>query len=143
MNTPVTKSLIPNRILYTMLRVSDLDKSIAFYRDMLGMQELRRETFPEGKFTLVFMGYGDASTQPTVELTYNWGDNIYELGNGYGHIALEVDDIYQLETELQQRGVNILRPAAPMTFAPEETGDKEIIAFITDPDGYKVELIQA
>ncbi|MBM7067007.1 lactoylglutathione lyase [Actibacterium sp. 188UL27-1] len=133
---------IPNRILYTMLRVRDLDRSLKFYQDALGMYEMRRETFPEGKFTLVFIGYGDAASDAVIELTYNWDDNDYELGNAYGHIALEVDDIYAMEKHLKSLGVHVVRPAGPMTFAPEETGVKEVISFIEDPDGYRIEFIE-
>lgn len=96
----MTVKPVPNRILYTMLRVRDLDRSLAFYRDALGMHEMRRETFPEGKFTLVFIGYGDATTDAVIELTYNWGDETYDLGTAYGHIALEVDDIHRMEQHL-------------------------------------------
>ncbi len=132
----------PNRILYTMLRVRNLDRSLKFYQDALGMHEMRRETFPDGKFTLVFIGYGDAASDAVIELTYNWGDNDYELGNAYGHIAIEVDDIYAMEEDLNSLGVKVVRPAGPMTFAPEETGVKEVISFIEDPDGYRIELIE-
>lgn len=143
-NTSIPADLLPSKILYSMQRVSNLDQSIEFYRDMLGMKELRRETFPKGQFTLVFMGYGESSGESAVELTYNWGeDSSYEMGTGYGHIAVGVNDIYRLEKALQEQGVEVIRRAGPMTFAPTETGEKEVIAFIRDPDGYKVELIQA
>lgn len=132
----------PNRILYTMFRVRDLDRSLAFYQDALGMHEMRRETFPEGKFTLVFIGYGDAATDAVIELTYNWGDETYDLGTAYGHIALEVDDIHRMEQHFLSLGVTVVRPAGAMTFAPKETGIKEVISFITDPDGYRIELIE-
>ena len=133
---------VPNRILYTMLRVSDLEKSLKFYQDALGMHEMRRETFPDGKFTLAFIGYGDAASDAVIELTYNWGETKYDLGNAYGHIALEVDDIYDMEQHLIGCGVKVTRAAGPMTFAPEETGLREVIAFIEDPDGYRIELIE-
>lgn len=136
------KNPVPNRILYTMLRVSDLERSLKFYQDALGMHEMRRETFPEGEFTLVFVGYGDAASDAVIELTYNWGDTTYDLGNAYGHIALEVDDIYAMEQQLIAQGVKMTRAAGPMTFAPEETGLKEVIAFLEDPDGYRIELIE-
>jgi len=142
MNSPLQQSNIPNGILYTMIRVGDLDRSIAFYRDALGMREVRRETFPEGRFTLVFMGYGNDPSMPTVELTWNWDETEYTHGSGYGHIALEVADIAGACERLQAQGVNILRPAGPMKFAPEETGERENIAFIEDPDGYRIELIE-
>lgn len=130
-------------ILYTMLRVGDLDRSIAFYRDALGMHEMRRETFPEGRFTLVFMGYGDNSPAPTIELTWNWDETSYQHGNAYGHIALEVSDIYAACERLTKMGVKLTRPPGPMKFAPVETGEKELIAFVEDPDGYSIELIGA
>ena len=131
------------RILYTMLRVGDLDRSIAFYTDALGMTEIRRETFPEGRFTLVFMGYGDSPLAPTVELTWNWDETGYTHGTGYGHIALEVADIHAACDHLTKMGVTVTRPAGPMKFAPIETGAKEVIAFLSDPDGYSIELIEA
>ena len=133
----------PTRILYTMVRVGDLERSIAFYADALGMREMRRETFPEGRFTLVFMGYGDSSSAPTVELTWNWDETGYQHGTGYGHIALEVPDIYAACEHLTKMSVKVTRPAGPMKFAPSETGEKEVIAFLEDPDGYSIELIEA
>lgn len=123
------------RILHTMLRVGDLERSIAFYTDVLGMRLLRRNEYPEGKFTLAFLGYGDESEQAVIELTYNWGVDSYELGNGYGHIALEVDDVYQATDAIRQRGGKILREAGPMN------AGTTIIAFVEDPDGYPIELI--
>ncbi|MCG7984637.1 lactoylglutathione lyase [Candidatus Thiodiazotropha endoloripes] len=136
-------NVLPSRILYTMIRVSDLDRSVAFYRDLLGMRELRRETFTEGRFTLVFMGYEEVSPHAWIELTYNWDQDSYELGTGYGHVALEVDDIYAAFERLEQAGVSVVLRPGPMTIAPDETGHREVIAFIEDPDGYKIELIQA
>ncbi len=134
--------MIPHRILYTMIRVGDLNRSIAFYRDALGMREIRRETFPEGRFTLVFMGYGDDLRTTTIELTWNWDKAAYSHGSGFGHIALEVEDIRGACERLEAHGVKILRPAGPMAFAPEETGIRESIAFAEDPDGYRIELIE-
>ena len=134
---------IPSRILYTMLRVSNLERSIAFYRDALGMTELRRETFTQGRFTLVFIGYGDDASNAVIELTYNWDEDSYELGTGYGHIALEVADIYAACNRLEGMGVKIIREPGLMTFAVDETGHREEIAFIEDPDGYMIELIHA
>lgn len=125
-----------------MLRVGNLEQSIAFYRDALGMQELRRETFTRGRFTLVFMGYGSETRNAVIELTYNWDESNYVLGTSYGHIALAVDDIDAVCNRLKMLPVNIVRPAGPMTFAADETEEKEIIAFIEDPDGYRIELIQ-
>jgi lactoylglutathione lyase len=126
-----------------MMRVGDLDQSTAFYEDALGMREIRRETFPEGRFTLVFMGYCSSLSGPTVELTWNWDETSYEHGTGYGHIALEVADIYATCEHLAKMGIKVTRPAGPMKFAPTETGEKEVIAFLNDPDGYSIELIQA
>jgi lactoylglutathione lyase len=133
---------LPTGILYTMVRVGDLDRSVAFYQDALGMREMRRETFPEGRFTLVFMGYGDDPSAPTVELTWNWDETSYQHGTGYGHIALGVTDIYAACERLTEMGVRVTRPAGPMKFAPTETGEKEVIAFLNDPDGYSIELIE-
>lgn len=133
----------PSRILYTMVRVSDLDHSIAFYRDALGMQEQHRETFSDARFTLVFMGYGDTANNSTIELTHNWGEGDYTHGTGYGHIALEVDDIYAACTRLTEMGVEITRAPGPMKMVVDETGEREVIAFLQDPDGYKIELIEA
>jgi len=123
------------RLLHTMIRVGDLDRSIAFYTDVLGMKLLRRQDYPEGKFTLAFVGYGDEASNTAIELTYNWGVAGYELGNGFGHIALEVDDVYRAADEIRQRGGTILREAGPMN------AGTTIIAFVADPDGYPIELI--
>jgi lactoylglutathione lyase len=123
------------RILHTMLRVGDLDRSIAFYTEVLGMKLLRRRDYPDGKFTLAFLGYGDEGEQPAIELTYNWGVDKYELGSGYGHIALEMDDVHQATAEIKARGGRILREAGPMN------AGTTIIAFVADPDGYPIELI--
>lgn len=123
------------RILHTMLRVGDLDRSIRFYTDVLGMNLLRRNEYPDGKFTLAFVGYGDESEGAVIELTYNWGVEQYELGEGYGHIALEVDDVYRATEGIRERGGKILRDAGPMN------GGATVIAFVEDPDGYPIELI--
>lgn len=123
------------RILHTMIRVGDLDRSIAFYTEVLGMKLLRRHDYPEGKFTLAFVGYGDEHDNSVIELTYNWGVDHYELGSGFGHIALEVDDVYQATDEIKRRGGKILREAGPMN------AGTTIIAFVADPDGYPIELI--
>ncbi len=136
-----TPAVVPSRILYTMVRVTDLDRSIAFYRDALGMRELRRETFSDARFTLVFIGYGDEASNAVIELTYNWDTESYQHGTGYGHVALEVEDIYGACARLEKLGVKVVRAAGPMMAAPDETGERETIAFIEDPDGYRIELI--
>lgn len=125
------------RLLHTMLRVGDLDKSIAFYTEVLGMELLRRQDYPAGEFTLAFLGYGDESDHTVLELTYNWGVSSYDLGEGYGHIAIEVDDVYQATDAIQSAGGKIIRAAGPMN------AGTTIIAFAEDPDGYQIELIGA
>ena len=124
------------RILHTMLRVGDLERSLAFYTGVLGMTLLRRHEYPEGKFTLAFVGYGPEAEQAALELTHNWGTDRYELGTGYGHVALEVDDAYAACAEIKARGGVVTREAGPMKHGTT------VIAFVQDPDGYKVELIQ-
>lgn len=124
------------RILHTMLRVVDLDRSIAFYTEVLGMQLLRRKDYPEGRFTLAFVGYGDESAGAVLELTHNWDTKSYELGNAYGHIALAVPDAAAACAAIKARGGKVVREAGPMKHG------STIIAFVDDPDGYKVELIQ-
>ncbi len=123
------------RILHTMLRVGDLERSVRFYTEVLGMRELRRKEYPDGKFTLVFLGYGEESENTVLELTYNWGQAHYELGNGFGHIAIEVEDVYQACETMRKRGGKIIREAGPMN------AGSTIIAFLEDPDGYPIELI--
>jgi lactoylglutathione lyase len=123
------------RLLHTMLRVGDLERSIDFYQNVLGMKLLRRKDYPDGKFTLAFVGYGDESDNTVIELTYNWGTDSYDLGEGYGHIAIEVDDVYEAVDELRNRGGKVIREAGPMN------AGTTIIAFIEDPDGYPIELI--
>ncbi len=123
------------RLLHTMLRVGDLERSIEFYTRVLGMKLLRRKDYPDGKFTLAFVGYGDESDHTVIELTHNWDTESYKLGDGYGHIAIEVDDVHAAVDELQGRGGKVIRPAGPMN------AGTTIIAFIEDPDGYQVELI--
>ena len=123
------------RILHTMLRTGDLDRSIKFYTEVLGMKLLRQKKYPDGKFTLAFLGYGDKSENTVIELTYNWGVDRYETGTGFGHIALEVDDVYEATDEIRKRGGKILRDAGPMN------AGTTIIAFVEDPDGYQIELI--
>lgn len=138
----IASALAPDRILYTMLRVSDLDTSITFYRDMLGMSELGRETFPDAKFTAVFMGYGDRAKDAVLELTYNWENQGYEHGTAYGNLSLAVNDVYALEAFLQQYDVTILRPAGELPIVSSELGKKYTLAHIADPDGYRIELMQ-
>ena len=123
------------RILHTMIRVGDLDRSIKFYTEVLGMKLLRRKDYPDGEFTLAFIGYGEESNNTVIELTYNWGKESYDLGNGFGHIALEVDDVYQATEEIRKRGGKIIRDAGPMN------AGTTIISFVEDPDGYQIELI--
>ena len=124
------------RILHTMLRVGDLDKSLAFYTEVLGMKLLRRTDFPGGKFTLAFVGYQDEKDAAVLELTHNWGVDHYEIGSGYGHVALEVDDAYAACAEIKKRGGIVTREAGPMQHGTS------VIAFVQDPDGYKIELVQ-
>ncbi len=124
------------RILHTMLRVGDLERSLAFYTQVLGMQLLRKKDYPDGKFTLAFVGFGPESEQAALELTYNWGTEKYELGTGFGHVALEVPDAYAACAEIKKRGGVVTREAGPMKHG------STVIAFVQDPDGYKIELIQ-
>ena len=133
---------VPTRLLHTMLRIHDIERSLGFYCDGLRMREFRRETFPEGKFTLIFIGYGDEANHSVIELTHNWESDTYTHGTGYGHIALEVPDVRQACARLERMGIEISRPAGPMSFAPLENGLRETIAFVTDPDGYRIELIE-
>lgn len=125
-----------NRILHTMLRVGDLDRSIAFYRDIMGMELLRKNENTEYKYTLAFLGYGDESENSVIELTYNWGVEEYDLGNSYGHIALGFDDIYAACDAIKAAGGNVTREPGPVKGGTTE------IAFVKDPDGYMIELIQ-
>jgi len=124
------------RVLHTMLRVGDLDRSIGFYTDVLGMTLLRRHDYPDGKFTLAFVGYGPESDGAVIELTYNYGVDRYELGTGYGHVALEVEDAARACEEIRTRGGRVVREAGPMKHG------STVIAFVEDPDGYRIELIQ-
>lgn len=123
------------RLLHTMLRVGDLDKSIAFYTQVLGMKLLRRTDYPEGKFTLAFVGYGEEKDTSVIELTHNWDTKSYDLGNGYGHIALEVEDVYKACETIRANGGKITREPGPMMHGTS------ILAFVEDPDGYKIELL--
>lgn len=124
------------RLLHTMLRVTDIEASIAFYRDVLGMRLLRRTDFPEGRFTLAFVGYDDESRQAVVELTHNWDQDHYEMGDAYGHIAIGVDDVYATCEQVRDRGGRVVRDAGPMK------GGTRVLAFVEDPDGYKIELLE-
>jgi lactoylglutathione lyase len=124
------------RILHTMLRVGDLDRSIAFYTEVLGMRVLRRKDYPDGKFTLAFLGYDDEDKAAVLELTHNWGVEKYELGTAYGHIAIQVDDAYRACEDVKKRGGKVTREAGPMKHGTT------VIAFVEDPDGYKIEFIQ-
>lgn len=124
------------RILHTMLRVGDLEKSIGFYTRVLGMKLLRRKDYPDGKFTLAFIGYGGEDDHTVLELTHNWGVDQYELGTAFGHIAIEVDDAYRACEEVAAKGGKVVRPAGPMKHGGS------VIAFVEDPDGYKIEFIQ-
>ncbi len=123
------------RILHTMLRVGDLEKSLHFYTDVLGMKLLRRRDYPEGRFTLAFVGYGDEAHDTVLELTYNWDTHHYDLGDGFGHIAIEVDDVYQAVERIRAKGGKVVREPGPMKHG------STILAFVEDPDGYKIELL--
>ncbi|MEG4319819.1 MULTISPECIES: lactoylglutathione lyase [unclassified Microcoleus] len=124
------------QLLHTMLRVGNLEESLKFYTEVLGMRLLRQKDYPDGKFTLAFVGYGDESDTTVLELTYNWGVAEYNLGDAYGHIAIGVDDIYGTCEEIKARGGKVTREPGPMKHG------STVIAFVQDPDGYKVELIQ-
>lgn len=123
------------RLLHTMIRVCDLDRSIAFYTEILGMTLLRRKDYPDGKFTLAFLGFGDEADHTVVELTHNWETASYEHGNAFGHIAIEVGDVYKACDEIKQHGGNVIREAGPMKHGTTT------LAFVEDPDGYKIELL--
>jgi lactoylglutathione lyase len=124
------------RILHTMLRVGDLKRALDFYTKVLGMKVLRQKDYPDGRFTLAFVGYGDEDKEAVLELTHNWDTVKYDLGSGYGHVALEVDDAYKACEEVKKRGGKVTREAGPMKHGTT------VIAFVEDPDGYKIEFIQ-
>ena len=124
------------RILHTMIRVGDLDRSISFYTEVLGMKLLRRQDYPDGRFTLAFVGYGEESETAVLELTHNWDTAAYDLGNGFGHVAIAVPDAAAACYAIRQRGGKVVREAGPMKHGTT------VIAFVEDPDGYKIELIQ-
>ena len=125
------------RMLHTMLRVKNLDQSIAFYTKLLGMKELRRREVPDGKYTLAFVGYGDEESTAVIELTYNWGEDAgYQMGTGFGHLAVGLPDVAAACEKVKQGGGKVTRPAGPVKFGTT------VIAFVEDPDGYKIELVQ-
>ncbi len=118
-----------------MIRVGDLQKSIDFYTNVLAMRVLRQKDYPKGKFTLVFLGYGEESEESALELTYNWGTSEYEIGTGFGHIAINVEDVYHAVETAKQKGAEVIREAGPMN------AGQNIVAFLKDPDGYEIELL--
>ena len=124
------------RLLHTMLRVGNLDESLKFYCEVLGMTLLRQKDYPDGKFTLAFVGYGDEQNNSVIELTYNWGVEKYDLGDSFGHLAIGVDDIYQTCDKIKELGGKVVREPGPMKHGTT------VIAFVEDPNGYKIELIQ-
>ena len=124
------------RILHTMLRVGDLERSLAFYTGVLGMKLLRKQDYPDGRFTLAFVGFRPESEEAAIELTHNWDTRSYELGGGFGHVAVEVDDAYAACADVKRRGGKVVREAGPMKHGTT------VIAFVEDPDGYRIELIQ-
>lgn len=124
------------RILHTMLRVGDLERSLRFYTEVLGMRLLRRRDYSEGRFTLAFVGYGDEDAQAVLELTHNWNTAAYDLGTGFGHIAIAVPDAYRACEDVRRLGGKVTREAGPMKHG------STVIAFVEDPDGYKIEFIQ-
>jgi lactoylglutathione lyase len=136
------QSYQPTRLLHTMLRVGDLERSIKFYTEKLGMRLHRQERYPLARFTLAFVGYGDVRTDASIELTYNWDQSTYERGSAYGHIALAVRNVQASCARLQAAGVTVVRQAGPMAAPSPDRREQEHIAFIQDPDGYQVELIQ-
>lgn len=140
MNTVLDKGFKP-KIIYTIIRVSHLERSVTFYTKVLGMNEFRREEYPEGRLTLVFVGYGDEPSNSTIELTFNWNENEYQHGTAFDHIAIGVDDIHTACAHLTSNGISIFRAPGPMTFTAAN-GACDVVAFIEDPDGYKIELIE-
>ena len=123
------------RLLHTMIRVGDLEKSINFYTEILGMKLLRQKDYPDGKFSLAFVGYGNEQDNSVIELTYNWDTDNYDLGSGFGHLAIEVDDVYAAAEKIRDQGGKIIREPGPMN------AGTTIIAFVEDPDGYQIELL--
>ena len=125
------------RLLHTMLRVSDLNQSIQFYTEVLGMRLLRRQDYPRGKYTLAFVGYGDERDSSVIELTHNWDISKYEIGDAFGHISIEVEDVYASAERIRKLGAKIIREPGPMN------AGTTVVAFMEDPDGYQIELIAA
>ena len=123
------------RLLHTMLRVTDLDRSLSFYQDVLGMKLFRKMDFPDGRFTLAFVGYGEEKSNTVLELTHNWDTSEYEIGNAYGHIAIGVDDVYKACDRIRDAGGSIVREPGPMAHGTT------VLAFVKDPDGYMIELL--
>ena len=123
------------RLLHTMIRVGDLEKSINFYTEILGMKLLRQKDYPDGKFSLAFVGYGNEQDNSVIELTYNWDTDNYDLGSAFGHLAIEVDDVYAAAEKIRDQGGKIIREPGPMN------AGTTIIAFVEDPDGYQIELL--
>jgi lactoylglutathione lyase len=123
------------RLLHTMLRVGNLEQSINFYKDVLGMKLLRQKDYPKGEFTLAFMGYGDEADNTVIEFTYNWGVDQYEVGTGFGHLAINVEDVYEATERAKSHGAKVIREAGPMN------GGETICAFLEDPNGYEIELL--
>lgn len=123
------------RLLHAMIRTGNLERSIEFYTQVLGMRLLRRKDYPEGRFTLAFVGYGDEDAHTAIELTYNWGVDRYEPGTAFGHLAIEVEDVHQAVEDVRRKGGQVVREAGPMQ------GGATVIAFVADPDGYRIELI--
>ena len=134
---------IPSRIIYTRFRVSDLDRSVRFYQNVLGMKEICRKNFSAGRFTSLLIGYGDGASNASLELIHNWDPDTYCEGIRYAHVALEVGDVYAACKSFTAQGVYVLREPGPMTYAGDETGHRGAIAYIEDPDGYKIELVQS
>lgn len=130
------------RLLHAMLRIGDLERSLRFYTQMLGMRLLRREDYPEGRFTLAFIGYGAEADTTVLELTHNWDADHYEIGTAYGHVALEVTNVLAACEHLRAEGVKILREPGPMRSRPADGSAPDVIAFLADPDGYRIELIE-
>ncbi|MBX9753839.1 MAG: lactoylglutathione lyase [Pseudomonadaceae bacterium] len=136
------RSVQPYRVLHCMLRVADLERSLAFYCGLLGMRLMRREEYPAGRFTLAFVGYGAEHSGAVLELTYNWDSGGYELGSAFGHIGLAVAELRSTCAALAAQGVKVLREPGPMIFSAIKSAAPEVIAFIEDPDGYQIELIE-